>query len=181
MSSTRRTHRPSTTHPNLHSGQALVEFAVVALIMIVLAFGLIDFGRAIYLKQVMTNLTREGSNLAARNTPLMEAANAVIQGATPLNLSTSGRVILTSVQNNSGTCRLVSQVSLGGITAGSRMGQKKNDKVTAIPCSNSADSVPQPGQTAYVTEVYYQYQPLTPIGKIVAAVLPSPLYDVAFF
>jgi Flp pilus assembly protein TadG len=48
------------------SGQALVEFAFIALIMLVLAFGLIDLSRAIYQKQIMTNLTREGSNLAAR-------------------------------------------------------------------------------------------------------------------
>jgi hypothetical protein len=61
------------------------------------------------------------------------------------------------------------------------MGRQQNDKVTAIPCSDSADSVPQPGQTAYVTEVYYQYQPLTPLGRIISAVLPSPLYDVAVF
>jgi Flp pilus assembly protein TadG len=181
MGSTSRTRLSKIAGRGTQSGQALVEFAIVALMMIVLAFGLIDFGRAIYQKQVMTNLTREGSNLAARNTPLTDAATAVIQGSAPLDLSTSGRVILTSVQNNSGTCRLMEQVSVGGITASSRMGIKKNDKVTAIPCSNSADSLPQPGQTAYVTEVYYQYQPLTPVGKIISAVLPSPLYDVAYF
>jgi Flp pilus assembly protein TadG len=147
----------------------------------VLAFGLIDFSRAIYQKQVMTNLTREGSNLAARNTPLSEAVNAVVRGAAPLNLTTSGRVILTSVENVNGTCRLKQQVTFGGIVASSKLGTRENDKVTAIPCSDSTDSIPQPGQTVYVTEVYYRYEAITPLARIIRVAVPSPLYDVAIF
>jgi Flp pilus assembly protein TadG len=43
------------------SGQALVEFALSATMMLVLVFGLVDFSRAIYIAQVIANLTGEGS------------------------------------------------------------------------------------------------------------------------
>jgi Flp pilus assembly protein TadG len=157
-------------------GQALVEFAAVVMLMVVLAFGMIDFGRAIYQKQVMTNLTREGSNLASRSTSLGDAATAVIQGAAPLDMNANGRVIVTAISNDGRVCRITEQVSVGGISASSRMGQKSNSPVT---CPSA--SIPQPNQTAYVTEVFYSYQPLTPVGDLLKVVMPSTLYDVAYF
>ena len=48
------------------SGQALVEFLFVVVILMVMLFGMIDFCRAISTWQVMVNVSREGSNLAAR-------------------------------------------------------------------------------------------------------------------
>ena len=49
-------------------GSALVEFAVVAIIMLILVFGLIDFSRAIYDQQVIINLTGEGCSMSSRGT-----------------------------------------------------------------------------------------------------------------
>ena len=42
-------------------------------------------------------------------------------------------------------------------------------------------SVVLPGQTIYVTEVFYSYQPVTPIGNMLNVVLPSTLYEAAYF
>jgi Flp pilus assembly protein TadG len=162
--------------PRRSRGQALLEFAAVLMLMLILAFGMIDFGRAIYQKQVMTNLTREGSNLASRNTTLADAAAAVVEGSAPLDINSDGRVILTAVENTTGVCRIVEQVSQGGIVAASGLGKKSNDP---IACPSAG--IPQPGQTAYVTEVFYRYQPLTPVGDLLKTVMPSTLYDVAYF
>lgn len=157
-----------------NSGQALAEFALAALLMIMLIFGLIDFSRAIYEKQVMTHLTREGSNLASRGTDLGTTANAVVQGSAPLNLTQNGRVIVTTIYNDGSGCRIKGQVSQGGLTASSKFG---NTVGSATACVSANIQMPPPNQTLFATEVFYTYKPVTPVGKM----LPQTLYDVAYF
>jgi Flp pilus assembly protein TadG len=159
------------------SGQALLEFACVALIMIGLAFGLIDVSRAIHEKQVLINLSREGSNLAFRLTSLSDTAQAVVDGASPLDMNKQGRVIVTEVHNDGTNCQVADQVSLGGLKGQTSRIGKKGGK--PFPCM-SAD-VPRPNQSAFVTEVFYDYEPVTPVGKMMQVAIPSTLYDVAYF
>jgi len=158
-------------------GQALLEFALVLSILITLVFGLIDFSRAISVKQVLTNLSREGSNLASRGTPLANAMKAVVAGATPLNINTSGRVFISSVTNVGGAFVIQDQVTTGGISATSKVGSIGG--VATLPTTSTA--FPQPTQTVYVTEVFYLYTATTPIGKLTNLVMPSQLYDAAYF
>jgi TadE-like protein len=169
-------HRRTVASPQ--AGQALVEFSLVGFLLFVLVFGLIDFSRAIYDQQVMKALTREGSNLASRGTDLNSSATSVITGATPLNINTSGRVIITSVANQGGFYKITGQVSAGGIPASSRIGTGVGNPATLPP---AAAPILQLNQTIFVTEVFYQYQPVTPIGKLMKANLPATLYDVAYF
>jgi Flp pilus assembly protein TadG len=42
-----------------------VEFALVAPVLFLLAFGIIEFGRMVMVQQVLTNASREGARLAA--------------------------------------------------------------------------------------------------------------------
>ena len=65
------------------SGQALVEFAIAAIIMLILVFGLIDFSRAIYDQQVITNLTGEGCSMSSRGTSLTDTVTSVILSSAP--------------------------------------------------------------------------------------------------
>jgi Flp pilus assembly protein TadG len=44
-----------------HKGAAVVEFAIVLPILLLLIFGIIEFGILIYNKQVLTNASREGA------------------------------------------------------------------------------------------------------------------------
>jgi Flp pilus assembly protein TadG len=159
------------------SGQALVEFALSATLMLTLVFGLVDFSRAIYIAQVIANLTGEGSSMASRGTTLSDTAAAVVAASSALDLSTSGLVIVSSVFNTGSKVQLTAQVSQGGISASSHIGNVIGG--TAILPSTV---VPQTNQTVYVTEVFYKYKPITPIGNLLAGtVLPSQLYDVAYY
>ena len=45
-------------------GTAAVEFAIVAPLFFLLIFGMIEFGRAIMVQQVLTNASREGARVA---------------------------------------------------------------------------------------------------------------------
>ena len=46
-------------------GAALVEFAMISVVLMILIFGIIDFGRALYTKNSLTNAAREGGRYAA--------------------------------------------------------------------------------------------------------------------
>jgi len=47
--------------PHGEDGTAAVEFALVFPILILLVFGIIEFGLALYYKEVLTNASREGA------------------------------------------------------------------------------------------------------------------------
>ncbi len=156
------------------SGQAVLEYAISALVMATIVFGMIDFGRAIYQQQVITTLTGEGANMASRGTAMSSAVSAVI-AASDLNLSTNGKVIATAAYNNASAVKITSQVSQGSLSASSRIGS--NLGTATLP----SGAVPQSNQTVYAVEIFYAYQPITPIGKLIKTVMPVQLYDVAYY
>jgi hypothetical protein len=45
-------------------GQAIAEFALIAPIFLLLLFGIIEFGRYVYLAQILNNAAREGARYA---------------------------------------------------------------------------------------------------------------------
>jgi Flp pilus assembly protein TadG len=160
------------------SGQAMLEFAIIASMVIILVFAIVDFGRAFNEMQVMVELTRQGSNLASRGTTLLDSANAVVAGDAPLDLNSNGEVIVTAVTNNAGGNVITGQVSQGAITSASKVGQGVGTLATIPP---AAAAMLQPGQTIYITEVFYTYQAITPIANLVHIVMPSTMYQAAYF
>jgi Flp pilus assembly protein TadG len=160
------------------SGQAMLEFAIIASLIIILVFAIIDFGRAFNEMQEIVGLTRQGSNLASRGTSLLASANAVVAGDAPLNLNRSGEVIVTSVTNNASGNIITGQVSQGAITLASKIGQGVGTPATLPP---SAVAMLQRGQTIYITEVFYNYQAITPIASLLNIIMPSTFYQAAYF
>ena len=53
--------------PNCLRAQALVEFALILPLLLVLIIGAMDLGRVFYFKIVLTNAAREGANTLSRN------------------------------------------------------------------------------------------------------------------
>ena len=160
------------------TGQGMLEFAVVAPLLLALLMALIDITRAVYYAQVSSGLTRQGSNLASRGTTLPDTISAVIQGEAPLDLDKFGEVIVTSVAKIKGVNRITGQKSQGGLSQSSKIGLGVGSPAT-LPLQ--AEPMLRTGETVYITEVFYAYQPITPIGNILNLVWPSSLYEVAYF
>ena len=162
----------------LEAGQAAVEFALIAGLMLVLVCMVIDLCRAIHDEQLMSSLSREGSSLASRGTTLSDSAAAVIGGSPSLDLGDSGEVIITSVTNINYVYTITDQLSEGKISKSSKVGTGVG---TTANMPASAASALQLGQTLYVTEIFYSYQPITPIQHLIKILMPSTLYQAAYF
>ena len=176
-------------------GQALIEFTAVVLMLIVLIFGAIDFSRAIYMRQLLVNLSRETANLEARGvgstTPeiMTNALNATVLESSPLTLNcTNGMVIVTAVTNfvnNSGTASTASYT----ISHQFHLGTLGTFQSAVGTGPNTTASLPNTGilpanRTVFVAEIYYRFTPVTPVGKMIKLVnglLPDHFYDAAYF
>ena len=170
-------------------GQALVELSIFFAVMCVFVFGIIDFGRAIYGKQVIENLAGEGSSLASRGTDPDEAAQTVTDfSGSAIDLAHKGCVIITVVTNQSGTLTITDQGTVCAITAASRIGCLQG----VNGCHSSSPNLPTAASTAlrseasgssmYVTEVFYTFSAITPEARFLNGHgLPSQLYSVAYF
>ena len=92
----------SPVHPGLasdrrsESGVALIEFAFVLPILLVLAMGMLDFGRAFHMKSLLDQAAREGARVAVVTTPDVDIVesrvNAVLAsgGITPTSVAVDG-------------------------------------------------------------------------------------------
>ncbi len=159
------------------SGQALLEFALCASVLFIIMFGVIDVSRVLFVDQVIVNLTGEGCALASRGTSLPDTAAAVMTASPPLDFTGHGRVIVSSVYNNNNVLKLTGQSALGGLAASSRIGSLIGGTVT-LP----VNATPQVGQTVFITEVFYTYHSITPVGSLLnATIVPSQLYDVGYY
>ena len=171
------------------SGQALVELAISVLLLLILVFGVIDFSRAIYYVQVIKNLTAEGSSMSSRGTSLSDTAQTVITDAgTNLSLNTKGCIITTSVLNNGNASNNL--VVTGQASQGNCAGI--SSKIGCFPPPNSCGKASLPAEAAaalqanqslFITEIYYSYAAVTPIGGLLknSSILPTQLYDAAYY
>ena len=178
MKHSRRSGSACTRIVAAESGQAAMEFALIATLMLLIFSMVIDFSRAIHDVQVMAGLSRQGSNLASRGTSLSDSAAAVLAGDSAMNLNSNGEVIITSVTNINRVLTITDQVSQGNVSKTSKVGKGVGNRAT-VP--TSAAAMLQPGQTIYITEIFYSYQPITPIKNLLKFAMPSTLYQVAYF
>jgi hypothetical protein len=160
-------------------GIAAVEFAMILIPLLIMIFAIIDFGRLIQARLVVTNLSREGGSLASRD---IESAGSLIgmlqAGASPLNLAADGEIWITKIK--AGTCAsgpacmtpdpyIDTQVSGGAPLAASSIGTGQPnlglspqlyDHLVFDPDHETADI-----SEVTVVEVFYKYKPITPISK----------------
>lgn len=167
---------PSTARATERGG-AVVELAIAALFLLLMVFGIVDFGRALLARHAITSMSREAGNLESRGTPLSTTLDATLDNAGSTNLRRDGYVILTAVQRDQrGRLSITQQVGGGGFAQSSRIGTMGT---TDVRLPNSG--VPLRGQTLYVAEIFFHFSPVTPIGNLLGRRFPSLLYDVAYF
>ena len=82
-------------------GQALVEFAMVLPLMLLMLFALVDFGRAFYSWLLITNAAREGARVGATQSPLTDIEARVYSSASSLDAADI-TITTTNVQGSRG-------------------------------------------------------------------------------
>jgi Flp pilus assembly protein TadG len=188
----------------------MVEFAFIVTLLLIFMCAAIDIGRALNTMQLIAQLTRQGSSLASRDdscsagaslSPPMNtltcSAQALIAGDSGLGISKNGEVITTAVENTGTTLSpiymITGQYSQGGLSVTSRVGTWTGANTPAtVPAqfgTGTGGTPLQASQTMYVTEIFYTFKAITPIGTLTqnwpahgtAISLPTTLYDVAYF
>jgi len=83
-------------------GQALVEFALIAPVLLVLVMGLLDFGQAYQVRITITNAAREGARLAARGNIFSDAQilQVVRDQSRGVDIAAHGTVLLTTARSD---------------------------------------------------------------------------------
>ena len=72
-----------------HGGQALIEFALVVPLLLLLFMGVVDFGRAIYAYNAVSNAAREGGRTAIVNQYAADVESRASSQATALGIPAS--------------------------------------------------------------------------------------------
>ena len=163
-------------------GAAVVEMALVLPLLVALVLGLYEFSTAIAANNIITNMSREGANLAARSgASPADIMSALSETASQIDMRESGTIYLTRIQEMAiGSSGKGPQVISQYRWVGSALESAPVSKVWACTNSSSWDgdqcdigpAIPSANRTAaldmelregeelVVVEVFYVYRPV---------------------
>ena len=159
------------------NGVALIEFAFILPILVIMALFVIDFGRLIQARLIVTNIAREGGNLASRGLEQEGTVIKILQSsATPLDLRQVGKICISKIE--AGTNNLppsmstrYPQVCEGGLAVSSRISGGGTLGLTqqiynhlVFDEDNQAPDI----NSVTVVEAFYKYRPITPLPNFIA-------------
>ena len=147
-------------------GIATLELALLLPFLMLMLLGIFDYSRAIHAKNIITNMSREGANLAARSgidlrTTAQEYMDAIAYTAQPLNMQANGKIYISVVQGVGSPGSVISTVKTkytwtgGGISPVSKIGAENSPATGLGPLSQTNGLAS--GETVYVVEVFYHY------------------------
>jgi Flp pilus assembly protein TadG len=157
-------------------GIATLEFAFILPILCMMIFAVVDIGWLVESRLVVTNVSREGANLASHD--LKSGADLLTylaSSSSPIDLVGSGKIYVTTI--TAGTTAqapdpvIASQISTGNLSAASGITTGAQDlglngaiynHLVYNPTNKVADIL---GVT--VVEVYYHYTPMTPLASFI--------------
>jgi hypothetical protein len=171
--------RKSVKSKDGERGAAAVELAVILPTLLVMVFGVVDLGRLIQARLIVTNVSREGGSLVSRGfSSGTDLLNMLLSSGAPLDLNGSGRIYVsritagTSIEEDKRDPSLAVQWSAGTLSISSKIGGAEPsfglssalyDHLTFEgPPQNSSDI-----QEVWVVEVYYKYLPITPLPNLI--------------
>lgn len=164
-------------------GSAAVEFAFILPLLVVLIFAIIDFGRLVHARLVVTNVSREAANLASRyrDVEIQQEADDLLfllsSSGTPLSLDQNGRIIITKISAGTSSENAVPVISVqrsrGGLSVGSRLvgGQLGLSQPMYERLVFKEDNQTSDISEITVAEVFYKYRPVTPLPNFIEGIL----------
>jgi hypothetical protein len=183
------------------SGQAVLEFALVVPLVLVLVLGVIEVSYALLDQHIVSKLSREGSNLISRDTSLADAATAMrMMSSGPVNFTDgTSKVIFSVVKNvatvsasNYGKPVLYARYVYGSMSGSSTLNNSggtfgpgpsyeavNSDNDTSLQITNLPTTM-SVGGMLYVTEIYTKHPLITPFDRFGISV-PQALYSIAYF
>jgi Flp pilus assembly protein TadG len=182
-------------------GQALLEFALVVPVVLLLVLGVIETGYAVLDQHIVSKMTREGANLISRDTSLADAATAMrLMSSKPVNFTDGSSKVIFSVVKKVATTgatnynkAVLYQRYEYGSFAGSSILNNSGGSFGASPEFQAANSdndsrlvvtnVPATlavGGMLYITEIYTRHPLITPFDRF-GVQLPRTLYSIAYF
>lgn len=164
-------------------GATLVELAFILPILVILVFGIVDFGRLIHARLVVANVSREGGSLASRDIPIDAGiVNMLLSSATPLDLQhKDGRIYVTKIKagekKSDPEPYIFSRATGGDLGVASIISGNIGDTPTGLTPmlyghlrfkeeNNAADIL-----DVTVVEVFYEYRLITPLPKFMEDLL----------
>ena len=183
------------------SGQTLLEFALVAPLVLILMLGVVEVGYAVLDQHVVSKLSREGSNLISRDTSLADAAAAMrSMSSRPVNFNDgSSKVIFsvvkkvaTTTATNYNKAVLYQRFEFGSYAGTSKLNnsggafgaapeyQAVNSDGDSRLVVTNVPSTMVPGDMLYITEIYSKHPLITPFANL-GVQMPSTLYSIAYF
>ena len=183
------------------TGQVLIEAAFTLPILLLVSLAIVEIGVAQLDSHTVTTLTREGSNLISRSTPLQTAAQAVQSMSNgPVDFGDNAKVIFSVIKRGAttGTANYDKLVLYQRYEYGSGPGSSRlagsgsfgpapdyvaanSDDDTGLQVSNlPLNTVSVVGGLVYVTEVFVTRSRFTPLQAF-GVNAPESLYAVAYF
>jgi Flp pilus assembly protein TadG len=183
------------------NGQAVLEFALVVPLVLVLVLGVVEVSYALLDQHIVSKLSREGSNLISRDTSLADAATAMrMMSSRPVNFTDgSSKVIFSVVKNvatvgasNYGRPVLYARYVYGSMSGSSTLNNSggtfgsgpdfeavNSDNDTSLQITNLPATM-SVGGMMYITEIYTRHPLITPFDRFGISV-PQTLYSIAYF
>ena len=181
--------------------QSILEAAIVLPFLITLLLAVVELGLAIDHSHLVSALSREGSNLISRETPLENAATVLGSiGGSRVDFNSNAVVIFsvlkrgeTTNSTNYGKVILYARYTFGTYGASSKISTRGTGAFDADHVATNSDSdaslqvtnapvnlIGVNGGMVYVTEVFSRHALITPLDQFGVNV-PRELYSVAYF
>jgi hypothetical protein len=168
-------------------GASLLELALLLPILVVLLFGVIDLGRLIHARLVVTNVSREGGSLAARAPISTTDLISMLQSsATPFNLQSQGSIYITNIRHADLTTNpphplpwIKSRDQKGSLSVSSSIVGAVNDNLQSGLSQTMVNHLTLDASNLThisgiaVVEVFYRYMPITPLPNFLQNVFTS--------
>jgi len=160
-----------------------VELAFLLPILIVLVLGIIDFGRLIHARLVMTNVSREGGSLGSRDIRVGSQLVSMLQSsAAPFDLSGGdGRIYVTKIRAGESLLApepyIHSRATGGTLDVPSGITGREGDTPGGLQnpiygrlrfrAANNTSDISE----VTIVEVFYLYRTITPLPEFVQGLI----------